>query len=100
MAVKVYSVRYNETEKTALISLFADKEADVTPTYGADVIPTGYTIAQGSRCKVATGEVYYYTSENKWVKDESGGGGGGDDRPATEQEVEDTIDDIVDNLHI
>lgn len=98
--VKVLSVRYNDSEKTALISLFADKESDVENTYGEDIIPVGYKIAMGSLCKVASGKVYRYTSEEKWVEDTSGGGGGGDDRAATQEEIDETIDDIIDDLHL
>lgn len=98
--VKVLSVKYNDTEKTALISLFADKESDIQPTYGEEVVPIGYSISMGSVCKVATGEKYYYTSGNQWVKDESGGGGGDEGRAATPEEIDEAISDITGRLHL
>lgn len=101
--VRTLSRSYNHTAKTIRLELFADSVDDVKPDLGVDIVPEGYSIEQGSRCKVASGEVYYMMSNGQWMQDTKspgGGGGGGDDRQATEEEVEEAIDDIVDDLHL
>lgn len=100
--VRTLSRQYNHSAKTIRLGLFADEVDDVKSDLGTDIVPEGYSIEQGSRCKVASGEVYYMMSNGQWMKDtQSPGGGGGDDgRPATEEEVEEAIDEIVDDLHL
>ena len=99
--IKIISQSKNDTKKEVLCHLFADSETDVQPVLNTSIIPDGYKIAMGSKCTVANGSVYYYKSDDTWSKaTEGGGGGGGDDRQATEGEVDKTIDDIVDDLHL
>lgn len=98
--VRVIARRYNDTKKTAFCRFFADTKEEVLPTIGIALLPANYTIEQGSSCQVADGSFFYFTSDGKWVQDTEGGGGGVDGREATQQEVDDTIDDIVDSLHL
>ena len=60
----------------------------------------GRIIANGSIYKVInSGDRYIYDSTGKeWHKDESGGGGGEDPegRPATDEEIDETIDNLDD----
>lgn len=74
--------------------VFAGLSKDTKPTmeYGTKKIANA-----SSFFVIDTGEVHSYDEETgTWYKGTGGGGGGDDDRPATDEEIDDAIEDLDD----
>ena len=53
-------------KQTATVSLFADQKSDITDSMVVEGIPEGFTIAFGSSCMTADGELGFMKSNGQW----------------------------------
>ena len=66
MSVKVTEIKLNAREKTALVSLFADTQSEMSGSPKIDGLPEGYEIESGSDGLTASGEIAFMKSTGQW----------------------------------
>ena len=64
--VKVTDMQLNPTDKTVLVSLFADSKSEITDDVVVDGIPVGYSIGLGSDVMTVDGELAFRKSDGTW----------------------------------